>query len=722
MVRYMRATMSGNRPVGGPSPEFPMVADPSNAQGTYQLVSATEPPEDLPEGSMRETSVYRPPKKCSPCDCFSRWRDGAYTILPEENGFIAVWDVVTLLALLATCIWNPVEAALLNGVPWRVYIAEKTIDVLFFIDMIITFNLAVHTVHLNEGYWIREPLKIAARYTSFPFSYEWSGGWFWVDFPTLIPWEIVLGEQAEAQEHLVRILRLAKMLRLTRMMKLWMKWQNQLGISFAMIRLSQSVSFTLVIVHWLACLWGYIGLTMLRSGKPSWLDKWAKEESFDVDSPLQVYNVALYFATTVLTTVGFGDTTPQNHIEVFLCTGSMLVTGFAWAFVVALVVDVIANMDVCNTRFNERMDSLNTLMTSRGLPHEMRVRMRRHLQESADVQRERHYEDTIACLSVGLQGELAMKSGVDRACSRIWYFKDLDHSVLVDLAQRFYADSYSANEFVETKRKLSILKRGTCAFRGKILVKDSVMGEDMILGNDFLKARGRPRTLTFVEVMCLPKDGLREVCEIHQDFSHAMRKAQIKLALWRGFIWASEQIRAGHWDPDTGPIKQAPGVPMKGTRLSSMNAIARAQAAALQESEGSVGRRISTSMSSSPSIPIIRRDGRNSASFPPAFQQKSTWDGGQPAAEAQPSMVAASHELPMLLKELKQDMASLREAMEASHAETRGHLETFNTRVQSLEETITTFANEARDASGTGCTGGSAGDSRRMLPKLWPNK
>merc|ERR1711977_494604 len=94
-----------------------------------------------------------------------------------------------------------------------------------------------------------------------------------------------------------------------------------------------------------------------------------------------------------------------------------------------------------------------------------------------------------------------------------------------------------------------VVRRGTCFHKCRILIRDAVIGEDMILVSDHLRETWYPRALTYVEVMRLKKDDLLQVCERNTDFSRGLRKAQIKLAIWRAFVYAAkaEEARVGRY-------------------------------------------------------------------------------------------------------------------------------------------------------------------------------
>merc|ERR1712187_194955 len=170
-------------------------------------------------------------------------------------------------------------------------------------------------------------------------------------------------------------------------------------------------------------------------------------------------------------------------------------------------------------RFNQLMDDLNCVLENRCLHQSLRRRLRKHLHEAFFVHRQRHQQETIKWLSAGLQGELALESGMDKVCNCVWYLQNLDSAVLVEIAQRFEADMFSPNEFIIDKFSVSVIRKGTCYHRGKILTRDSAIGIDMILDTEMLKDSVCPKTITYVEVMTLSRDALGDVCAKHKDFS-----------------------------------------------------------------------------------------------------------------------------------------------------------------------------------------------------------
>lgn len=483
-----------------------------------------------------------------------QWRLGTYILSPEGplRLWLDCWDIVVILALCATALVLPFEVAMIKHPEHGLYIFDNIINGVFGLDILLTFNVAYPANDSSaRTVYQHDPVLIAANYMAVPLSKNFTAGWFWLDLITVIPWDILLAHfSAENLEtvRLVRVLRMVRMLRLIRVMKLFKRWHTSFGFSFALVKITKTIVFTLLLVHWLACGWAHLG----RHPEDYWKgmtieDTWVSEiasagELSDL-SIFYIYMRSLYWCTTVLTAVGFGDIIPYSGPEHMMMIITIFITGLTWAWVVGNVVDVITNSDVYQSHFNQTMDDLNVLMRTRGVKKELTLRIRRHLYESEMVHRHRHQLQTVTWLSDSLQGEIAIESGVNEILKCVWYLRDLPTPVVVELAMHFKPDLFSPYEVIMDSFNLYVIRKGVCIRRGKFLLRGSCFGEDIILATDLLKDSVCPRTMTFVEVMSLGLQELHACCLRFPDFDIALRKAQIRLAVQRAFCFDAARAR-----------------------------------------------------------------------------------------------------------------------------------------------------------------------------------
>merc|ERR1711998_101734 len=115
----------------------------------------------------------------------------------------------------------------------------------------------------------------------------------------------------------VRCLRMLKLVRIIRASRVVNEWKKRTSLPFAVIDVVQFTVAALCLSHWTSCLWGLVALTTSVPGS-TWLDSLVDggklPENYP-DYPLRVWVAGLYYATVTITTVGYGDVTPQNSEE-----------------------------------------------------------------------------------------------------------------------------------------------------------------------------------------------------------------------------------------------------------------------------------------------------------------------------------------------------------------------------------------------------------------------
>jgi hypothetical protein len=92
--------------------------------------------------------------------------------------------------------------------------------------------------------------------------------WFVLDALTCAPIDLILtlaqgdngsGGGMEAVARVMRALRVVKLARILRSSRILKRWQDHIGMSNAWLQLLQNFVITVIMTHWNACLWGYVG-------------------------------------------------------------------------------------------------------------------------------------------------------------------------------------------------------------------------------------------------------------------------------------------------------------------------------------------------------------------------------------------------------------------------------------------------------------------------------
>lgn len=503
------------------------------------------------------------------------YRSGKCIIIPDrkKDSFhpIELWDVFIALLLVVTVYFVPYDVAFLNHESIDLFEFNLFLDVCFTIDIVMQFFIAYpnHHENLSSDLWETDPCKIARRYCAVPFSEKGRAGWFWIDAMTILPgWVDAFmkglpsgGKPTTKVLTLFRAFRLIRMLRMIRFLRLVERWHAFFGFPYFWIELQKFFFVTTVSVHWMACAWvmsegkvliGYVSYHA-EADQNSWLsalisakgDPCHPEASQD---PSCVYVLALYWAGMTLTTVGYGDIIPQNQTEYIVCTVCMILSGYIWAYVVGAIVNVLASLDPYGVQFKQNMDDLNEMMQNNGLPADLQVRLRSYMNESKHIPQIQGQRNLIESnISPGLQQQIAKHSFNSELLRGVYWARELEEDALLAIVTALRPQFFGPHEVMHLQQTMVIICKGIAAIKGRVISRGYVWGhESILLQSENLLTIVYPRTLSYVDVLCLHRESLMHVCQIFPSVDKRLRRAQIRTAVYRAFCIAAYNKRSGN--------------------------------------------------------------------------------------------------------------------------------------------------------------------------------
>lgn len=265
----------------------------------------------------------------------------------DELG-LGLWDLAVLAATLLVAILTPVEIVFeLLDVGWLIAISGA-ISILFALDIRQRFTRPI----VIDGRPVTDPDTIRRRYLR---------RWFVVDLLAAIPFDLIAaapGFSGSSIAPVLRFLGLLRLLRVARILVLQREWRLRTSFNPALLRLAFFAFWVALLAHWIAC--GWIALDGHLVGP---LD-------------LPDYQQALYWTITTLTTVGFGDLTPETPGQVWFTMGVMGLGAAIYAYIIGNVASLVANLDVMRSRHLGRIETINNFMRDRNVPRPLQARVR----------------------------------------------------------------------------------------------------------------------------------------------------------------------------------------------------------------------------------------------------------------------------------------------------------------------------------------------------------
>ncbi|KAJ8613553.1 hypothetical protein CTAYLR_002195 [Chrysophaeum taylorii] len=246
------------------------------------------------------------------------------------------------------------------------------IDIYFIIDLALNFRTG-YTV--EDGLEIMDPRKCAVQYLR---------TWFVLDFASSVPPVVDLALRGIAKglpeasslknAKLLKLGRVFKVVKVLRIGKIARFSDNRSAfsdfvedfVSSSSSLLTMRVIFvcfcSLMLAHLLACFMKLTG--------DGWYEKYDPDgvcSDDDERSPAdwdwrRQYLVSFYFAFSIMTTVGFGDITPESDVERIYAIIAMLLGVSFYSYIIATVSSMVTAADSKSAIYFDKMDQLSSWM------------------------------------------------------------------------------------------------------------------------------------------------------------------------------------------------------------------------------------------------------------------------------------------------------------------------------------------------------------------------
>ncbi|KAM6134946.1 LOW QUALITY PROTEIN: voltage-gated inwardly rectifying potassium channel KCNH2 [Pterocles gutturalis] len=451
-----------------------------------------------------------------------------WTIL-HYSPFKAVWDWLILLLVIYTAIFTPYSAAfLLNDQEEAqrhhcayscspLNVVDLIVDIMFIIDILINFRTTY--VNSNEEV-VSHPAKIAIHYFK---------GWFLIDMVAAIPFDLLIfGSGSEETTTLIGLLKTARLLRLVRVARKLDRY-SEYGAAVLFLLMC---TFALI-AHWLACIWYAIG--NVEGQRIGWLHALGEQ----IGKPLNgsdprrgptikdKYVTALYFTFSSLTSVGFGNVSPNTNSEKIFSICVMLIGSLMYASIFGNVSAIIQRLYSGTARYHTQMLRVREFIRFHQIPNPLRQRLEEYFQHAWSYTNGIDMNAVLKGFPECLQADICLhlNRSLLQHCRP---FQGASKGCLRALAMRFKTTHAPPGDTLvhagDVLTALYFISRGSIEIlRGDVVVailgKNDIFGEPLNLYARPGKSSADVRALTYCDLHKIQREDLLEVLDMYPEFS-----------------------------------------------------------------------------------------------------------------------------------------------------------------------------------------------------------
>ncbi|XP_077556363.1 eag-like K[+] channel isoform X1 [Haemaphysalis longicornis] len=457
----------------------------------------------------------------------------------------------------------------------RTIISDVIVEAMFIIDIGLNFR----TTFVNKkGEVVAHPKSVALNYLR---------GWFIVDLLAALPFDLLnaAGLYSRDNQMYLHLLKLTRLLRLARLLQKMDRYSQYSVVVLTLLMLM----FTLV-SHWLACIWFVIAVQEMEAypnNNISWLSQLSMKLQYDVLRPLDMaatYITALYFTTSSLTSVGFGNVAANTNAEKVFSILTMLIGALMHAVVFGNVTAIIQRMYARRSQYQTKLRDLKDFFRLHQLPKQLRQRMMDFFQTTWSLNNGIDPGDVLREFPDELLGDVSMH--LHKEILSLPIFEPAPQGCLKLLSRHVRSNFCAPGEYLVHKGDALSYIHLVCNGSMEVLQESmvvAILGKGDLVGSDIsltagpetvMKSSSDVKALTYCDLKCLFIPGLVEVLKLYPEFAESFCHDivhDLTYNLREGYENEAEETNGvcsltlpsiSEDDEETGSDETAPGSPV----------------------------------------------------------------------------------------------------------------------------------------------------------------
>lgn len=315
-----------------------------------------------------------------------------------------------------------------------------------------------------------------------------------------------------------RMMKLLRMIRLVRIVK-FLSLINSLTLIPHWLKVSIVSIGSLILVHWFTCIW------IVFNPLPEGVDK------------IGYYIKCFYWTVTTLSTVGYGDITPQTNAARIYTMFVMFVGVGVYGFVIGNISRIFAERDRYKEQTREKFSELNTFMKYYHIPNRLQLAVFNYYNHMYSKRLSDNDTKIISELPQALKVELQVYMNM-KLIRNLPVFKYCSQACLKEVAsaleQKFYGPGDTIIRIGEIGDEMFVIGHGVV----DVILEDGSVVAQLHEGQFFGEAallkettrNANVRASTYTDLYRLSKDDFLNIIENHPDLLENLQNVTAKRA------------------------------------------------------------------------------------------------------------------------------------------------------------------------------------------------
>ena len=284
-------------------------------------------------------------------------------------------------------------------------------------------------------------------------------------------------------------------------------------INPAIFRLLMLVFWILMAAHVFSCVW------IVVSGNPTEL------------APFDRYVRAFYWTMTTLTTIGYGDITPQTTNQTLYVIVIEMFGAAMYGLVIGNIAGLIANIDVAKSQYRDKLDRINAFLRYRAMPDQLTKKINDYYGYLWDTRKGYDEIEFLHDLPVALKEAVALHLNKD-IITRVPVFEKAEPALIRDIILELQPVVFTPGDAIvragEMGSQMYFISKGSVV----VLSPDETVTFATLTAGQFFGEisllLSMPRTATirataFCDLYMLEKDAFEKVIEAYPTFKESIR-------------------------------------------------------------------------------------------------------------------------------------------------------------------------------------------------------